>query len=72
MKNQITILNINYFGELEGENFNAKVVYSKGQKSFHACIYLDYLWKEVYFPKQPKECKVLTGLEQAIRIQQRF
>ena len=72
MTTQINILNLNYFGELEGENFNAKVVYTKNGKSFHACIYLDYFWKDVYFPKQPKECKVLSGLEQAIRIYKKF
>lgn len=72
MTSQITILNINYFGELEGENFNAKVRYTKNGKRYLACIYLDYFWKEVYFPKQPKECKVLAGLDQAIRIEKNF
>ena len=72
MTSKITIQNLNYFGEIEGENFNAKVVYTKNGKHFHACIYLDYFWKAVYFPKQPKECKVLAGLEQAIKIYEKF
>ena len=72
MTTQISIQTLNYFGELEGENFNAKVRYTKNGKSYVACIYLDFFWKKVYFPKQIKGYKVLSGLDYAIKLNQGF
>lgn len=72
MKNAITISEIIYLGELEGESFNAKVRYTKNGKRYIACIYLDYYWKNVYFPKQPKYFKVLHGLDHAIKLEKNF
>jgi hypothetical protein len=66
MKNSILIDQVNYFWDLEGENFNAKVVYSKGGKFYHACIYVCFFRNQVYFPDQPKECKVYAGLENEV------
>lgn len=68
MKNSILIDQVNYFGELEGENYNGKVVYSKNGKFYNACIYICFYNKEVFFPKQPKGCKSLTGLEYATEL----
>jgi hypothetical protein len=72
MKSTIQISEIIYFGEMQGEKFNAKVRYTKKDKSYVACVYLDYFWKEVYFPKQPKYFKVLHGLDYAIKLQKKF
>jgi hypothetical protein len=72
MKNAITISEFIYLGEVEGNNFNATVCYSKGGKDYMARIYIDYYSKNVYFPKQPKYFKVLHGLDHAVRIEKQF
>lgn len=82
MKNAIQILDFFYFNEGEvarmnpelrfEDLFNAKVKYTKNGKRYLACIYLDYSRREVYFGKQPKECKVLQGLEYAIKLEKKF
>ena len=82
MKNAIQIQEFFYFNEGEvarmnpelsfKDLFNAKVRYTKNGKSYLACIYLDYSKKEVYFGKQPKECKVLHGLDYAIKLEKKF
>jgi hypothetical protein len=71
-KQTITIETLNYFADLNSADYNGKVLYKKNGKSYLAHIYLDFFWKKVYFPKQPKECKVLVGLEQAINKYQGF
>ena len=71
-KQTITIETLNYFGDLDSADYNAKVLYRKNGKLYLANIYLDFFWKKVCFPKQPKECKVLVGLENAIKQYQRF
>jgi hypothetical protein len=73
MKNAIQILYINYFAENnESENWNAKVRYTKNGKRYLAIVYLDYANREVYFPKYPKDSKVLKGLDYAIKIEEKF
>lgn len=82
MKNAIQIQEFFYFNEGEviemnpelryEDIFNAKVRYTKNGKRYLACIYLDYSRKEVYFTKQPKECKVLHGLCHAIKLEKKF
>lgn len=62
----IKIETVNYFGNLPGRDFNAKVLYRKNGKLKLAHVYIDFFNKQVYIPKQPKECKVLVGFEQAI------
>ena len=64
----ITIDKVNYLGDSDSRNFNAKVLYRKGGKLYLAHIDIDFYHKRVYIPKQPKECKVLVGFEQAISI----
>lgn len=56
---------INYFKELEDNpNWNAKVIYRKYGKFYHALCYVDTFNKNIYLSaNQEKECKVLAGLE---------
>lgn len=72
MKSTIQITEFIYLGESEGQNFNSTVCYTKNGKNYLARIYLDYFWKEVYFPKQPKYFKVLHGLDYAIKLEKKF
>ena len=73
MKTQkITIETLNYFGNDDSRNFNAKVLYRKNGKLYLAHVDIDYFNKRVYIPKQAKECKILTGFEQAINQYQGF
>lgn len=73
MKTQITIISMTYSAELEEGDWNAKVRYTKGGKRYLALFYLDLPNREVYFPKnQPKECKVLQGLDYAIKLEKKF
>jgi hypothetical protein len=66
----IKIEQVNYFGDTKDCNFNAKVLYFKNNKLNLAHIYIDFFNKSVYIPKQPKECKVLKGFEQAVEYNQ--
>ena len=66
----ITIEAVNYFGDSEDRNFNAKVIYTKNGKSYLAHIDIDFFNRRVHIPKQPKECKVLAGFDAAININQ--
>jgi hypothetical protein len=68
----ITILAVNYFGNDDSKDFNAKAVYTKNGKTYHACIDIDYFHNRVYIPRQPKECKVMAGFHQAINTHQGF
>ena len=63
---KITIDTVNYFGDDNSRNFNAKVLYRKNGKLYLAHVDIDFFNKYVYIPKQAKECKVLTGFQQAI------
>lgn len=63
---KITIDTVNYIGNIEGNDFNAKVLYTKNEKLYLAHVNIDFFNKRVYIPKQAKECKVLAGFEQAI------
>lgn len=67
-KSNITISKLNYFGESTNSNdFNAKVLYYKNGKLRLAHVWVDFFNKHVYISKeQPKECKVLNGLESAL------
>ena len=71
MKSTIQISEIIYLN-VEDNSYNATVCYSKNGKGYMARVYLDYYWKEVYFPKQTKYFKVLHGLDHAIRIEKKF
>jgi hypothetical protein len=68
----ITIDLVNYLGHSYERNFNAKVLYYKAGKLYLAYIDIDFFNKKVYIPKQPKECKVLKGFQQAINENQGF
>lgn len=73
MTNQkIKIEAINYFGNDDSRNFNAKVLYRKDDKLYLAHVYIDFFNKKVYVPKQSKECKILKGFEAAINKNQGF
>lgn len=63
----ITIESVNYLGIDRSKNYNAKVLYRKNGKLNLAHIYIDYFNESVYIPKQPKECKILSGLNEAIQ-----
>jgi len=63
---KITIDTLNYFGNIEGNNFNAKVLYTKNEKLYLAHVDIDFFNRRVYIPKQAKECKVLAGFKKAI------
>jgi hypothetical protein len=69
---KINIEQVNYFGHSSDRNFNAKVLYRKNGKLFLAHIDIDFFNKRVYIPKQPKECKVLSGFQNAINQNQGF
>ena len=66
----ITIEKVNYLGDLEDRNYNAKVMYTKNGKSYLAHVDIDYFNKRVHIPNQPKECKILSGFEAAIKSNQ--
>ncbi len=66
MTEKITIEQVNYFGISSDRNFNAKVLYRKNSKLYLAHVWIDFFHKRVLIPKQPKECKILAGFEQAI------
>jgi hypothetical protein len=66
----IQIDKVNYFGDTTDCNFNAKVLYYKNNKLNLVHIYIDFFNKSVYIPKQPKECKILKGLHEAIQFNQ--
>ena len=68
----ITIETVNYLGDSDERNFNAKVLYRKNGKLNLAHVYIDFFNKRVYVPKQPKECKIIKGFEQAINQNQGF
>jgi hypothetical protein len=68
----ITIDTVNYFGNDNSRNFNAKVLYRKNGKLYLAHVDIDFFNKYVYIPKQAKECKVLSGFQQAINKHQGF
>ena len=72
MKAQIIIWSVNYLGHSDERNFNAKVLYRKNGKLNLAHVYIEFFNKRVYIPKQPKECKILAGFEQAINQNQGF
>ena len=63
----ITIESVNYLGNDKSRNFNAKVLYRKNDKLNLAHIYIDYFNESVYIPKQPKECKILSGFNESIQ-----
>ena len=69
---KISIETVNYFGNDNSRNFNAKVLYRKAGKLYLAHVDIDFFNKKVYIPKQAKECKVLKGFEQAINQNQGF
>jgi hypothetical protein len=68
MKTSITIESVNFLsGQTYADKFNAKVLYRKNGKLELAHVFIDYFNKQVFVPKQPKECKVLKGFNQAIQ-----
>lgn len=69
---KIEIEKVNYLGNDNSRNFNAKVLYRKSGKLYLAHVDIDFFNKRVHIPKQPKECKVLVGFEQAINQNQGF
>lgn len=66
--NTISIIESNYFGHTETNDFNAKVLYSKNGKTYLAHVFIDFFNKKVHTfkVKQPKECKILKGFSEAI------
>jgi hypothetical protein len=64
----ITIDKVNYFPELGSYNndYNAKVLYQKSGKLYLAHIFIDFFNKKIFISKQPKEGKVLAGLEAVV------
>ena len=64
----ITIDRVNYFSELGdyGNDYNAKVLYRKDSKLYLAHVFIDFFNKRVQKSKQPREGKVLAGLDAAI------
>jgi hypothetical protein len=71
MATSIKIEKINYFGndETKSNYWNAKVLYSRNGKLYHAMIDVDFFAKEIFINKkaQAKECKVYSGLLPALR-----
>jgi len=66
----IKIEKINYFGVETGSNdWNAKVLYYANGKLVVAQVYICFFRKEFYAnkKKQAKECKVYSGLLQALQ-----
>ena len=61
---------VNYFPEMAdyGNDYNAKVLYrSQRGKLYLAHVFVDFFNKYIHVSyKQPKECKVLKGLERAL------
>lgn len=66
MKAEISINKVNYFGNLTNNNYNAKVLYAKNGKTYLAHVYIDFFNKSISTPKQPKECKILSGFSNSI------
>ena len=68
MKAQVTIEQLNYFGETQSnQEYNAKVLYRKCGKLYLVHVWIDFFNKEIFVSlNQPKECKVLTGLKNAL------
>lgn len=68
MKSQVTIEKVNYFGESTGSNdYNAKALYRKNGKLYLVHVYVDFFNNHVFVSRnQPKECKVLSGVEYAL------
>jgi extradiol dioxygenase family protein len=66
MTTAIKIEKVNYFGsDVTGSyEWNAKVLYTRNGKLYHAMIDIDYFGNEVYINTkiQAKECKVYSGL----------
>lgn len=63
---KVTIDTVNYLGNSDDRNFNAKVLYTKYGNLYLAHVDIDFFNERVYIPKQGKECRVLTGFEVAI------
>jgi hypothetical protein len=76
MASKIKIEKITYFGydETGSDNWNAKVLYFKDKKLYHAMIDIDFFSKKIYIPKniQSKDCKVYSGLEDALLKEELF
>lgn len=72
MTTNITIESFHYFGHDNTRDFNSKVLYRKNGKLYLAHVYVCFFNKAVYFPRQPKEGKVLKGLHEAIMKHQRL
>lgn len=63
----IEIQSVNYLGHSDTNDFNAKSLYTKNGKTYLVHIKVDYFNKRIYISKnQPKECKALVGLSQAL------
>lgn len=64
----ITIESLNYVSMHTGrKNYNYQVFYSQNGKSYTANIFICHTTESFYFPRQPKECEILDGLEQALK-----
>lgn len=70
MASKIKIEKVSYFGydETGSNEWNAKVLYFRDKKLYHAMIDIDFYNKRVYIPKkiQSKNCKIYSGLEAAL------
>jgi hypothetical protein len=70
MSNKIKIDKVTYFGydETGSNEWNAKVLYFRDKKLYHAMIDIDFFDKSVYIPKkiQSKDCKIYSGLKAAL------
>ncbi len=64
----ITIESLNYVSMYTGrKNYNYQVIYSQNGKSYTANIFICLTTESFYFPRQPKECEILEGLNEALK-----
>lgn len=64
----VRIVKINYFPELNGGDYNGKVLYTSSTgRLYHAHIDICFFWRTIRIAKrQPKEAKVLPTLCRAL------
>ena len=65
---KVTIEQLNYFGESnDNQEYNGKALYRKYGKLYLVHVWIDFFNKAIYVSRnQPKECKKLAGLTNAL------
>lgn len=66
MKAELNINQVNYFGNINNANYNAKALYTKNGKTYLAYFYIDFFNKSIRIPKQPKEGKIVSNFNNSI------